>query len=237
MIVFLLAAVSVNAQVKTFRWGTEMCDHTGTYSSKKYTEEQLRNTAKLFALDDSLRISANATVWKHEDITKLDVAALDQEYEQKSTLLKTMKIVDTPYWEGIRQAKLKELEQVYKLSRATMQAYTNPAVLRDYPVAESCKLKYAGPLTLGGESLIGAWRQVNLDSQKRNVDPGRLQRRFDEENASPDRLKFALVETMSFGWWNCANEFVDYERKGSDGTAEEQFKKLFIRVKSQCDQP
>lgn len=236
-IAVLIAVEGASAQVRTFRWESPACEHTGTYNAKKYTDEQLRNTSMLFALDEHFKISANATVWKYEDIANLSVADLDREYEQKSTRLKTMKIVGTPYWEAVRQAKLKELEQVYRLSRVTMEAYTKPAVLNGYAAADSCKLKYAGPIERGGEDLIDVWRQVNLDSQKKNSDPGRLQRRFDEENASPDRLKFAIVETMAFGWWNCANEFIEYEPKSSDGSAEEQFKKLFGRVKSRCDEP
>lgn len=63
-----------------------------------------------------------------------------------------------------------------------------------------------------------------------------MQRIFEEQYASPDRMKFALVEVMTFGWWNCANKaikYVDY-----DGSQEREFRKLFIRVKTiSCDEP
>ena len=56
--------------------------------------------------------------------------------------------------------------------------------------------------------------------------------------ASPDRLKFALVETMSFGWWNCANEFIKYDTGDNSQAREREFRKLFIRVRDLgCDEP
>lgn len=238
LILLLFFAGTGSAQTKTFRYEYEtgLCRITATYNSKKYTEIQLRNTLKLFE-PSGFQMSYDATVWKYEDIPKLNVEDLDREYQQKTAALKTLKIVKADFWEGLRQAKLRELEQLYRLSRITMRAYKNPQVLKEYARAESCKIKYAEPLIAGGESLIEIWREVNKDSQKNNGDPARLQRRFDQENASVDRLKFALIETMMFGWWNCANDLIDREESSRNGLADDEFRKLFIRAKEVCDQP
>jgi hypothetical protein len=56
--------------------------------------------------------------------------------------------------------------------------------------------------------------------------------------ASPDRLKFARVEVMSFGWWNCANEFIKYDQGDNGPAREREFRKLFMRVRNLgCDEP
>lgn len=56
--------------------------------------------------------------------------------------------------------------------------------------------------------------------------------------ASPDRLKFALVETMSFGWWNCANAAIEYAPDGFSEGIEAEFKKFFKTTKTiSCDEP
>lgn len=232
----LFLAVAASGQIRTFRYPSVLCDNRGTYNSRKYTEAQLRNTTKLFG-EGEYRIKYDATVWKYEDIAKLSVEALDREFKEKVSEIKSMKIVTGAFWESMRQAKIRELEQVHKLFKTTSQAYLKPEVLLDYDRADSCKLKYARPIAAGGEELFRAWREVNLASQKANVDPGRLQRRFDQENSSPDRLRFALVETMMFGWWNCANALIQRNEKASDGTAEEAFEKLFIKLKRDCDEP
>jgi hypothetical protein len=235
-LLILICTATANAQLRTFKWTTEVCDLTGTYNARKYTAVQLRNTLTLLG-PNAPRIDFQAAVWKYDEIAKLDLASLEREYEQKSRMIRELNIVKFPFWENLREGLLKELEQYYKLSKTTAQAYTRPEVIRQYPRAQSCKMKYAGPLIAGGESLIAAWRQVNLASQKVNADPKRLQQEFDRQNASPDRLKFALVETMAFGWWNCANEFVERPAAANDGTAEREFRKLFTKVRERCDEP
>lgn len=110
--------------------------------------------------------------------------------------------------------------------------------MADYSGAPQCVKEYAGPIARGGEDLVEAWRKVNLASQSKNIDPQRLQRRFDEQNASPDRLKFALVETMSFGWWNCAIGEVQFASTNDTDKTLREFKKLFRKVRTlQCDGP
>ncbi len=235
--IFVLAAsISVDAQLRTFKWQSEVCDLTGTYNAKKYSAAQLRNTLKLFGAS-APQIAFNAAVWKYDEIARLDLVELDREYHAKSKMVRDLDIVKVPFWENLRQATLKEMQQYYELSRTTVQAYTRPEVINEYRGAESCKALYARPIIAGGEGLIAAWRQVNLDSQKRNADPESLQKRWESENASPDRLKYALVETMAFGWWNCANGFIERPEQANDGTAENEFKRLFTRVKEVCEEP
>lgn len=245
MKIFLLTLIAIiavaplttaAAQVKKFRWTTELCEFEGTYDARKYSEAELRNTLKLFALGGEFRLNTEATVWKFEDIARLDVAALDREYNRVMGELKNLKIARSPYFENLRQKKLKEVEQVYRLSRTTMQAYTNPAVIGEYKSAAACVAKFAAPLANGGADLLGIWRAVNEDSRKKNGDPARLERIFNEQMNSADREKYARVEVMSFGWWNCANESIEYVEH--DGTPEKQFDKLFSRVKTiSCDEP
>lgn len=238
-ILLLLFVVTVSSQTKTFRYETGICRVTATYDSKKYTEIQLRSTLKLSEVSEGyeFHMSHDSTVWKYEDIYKLSLSNLDNEYKQKTAALKALEIVKTPYWETLRMERLKEMAEVYTLSRITQKAYMNPLVLREYDRAESCKTKYAEPIIAGGDSLLKIWAEVNKDSQKENADPERLQRKFDQEYESENPYKFALVETMMFGWWNCANKFIDREQKSSNGSAEKEFRKLFIRVKEICDEP
>jgi hypothetical protein len=234
--------VSVDAQnrgqTRTFEWTDIMCGYKGTYDSRKYSEVQLRNTWRLID-HDGPSLEGMATVWQYDEIAGLDVAALDRSYNGVRSEIENLNIVKTPYWQNVRKKKLEALEQDYRLRRTTMLAYTKPAVLMEYPAAEACKLKYAGPIAKGGDALLGLWREVNLESQVNNADPARLQRIFDEQRRSPDRLKFALVETMAFGWWNCANDVL---RDGpafnpEDSEHAEEFKKLFTRLTEDCEEP
>lgn len=231
--ILFLCHTAAFAQTKSFRWTTDLCEFEGTYDAAKYTETQLKNTLKLLG---DFSINTDATVWKYEDIKKLDVNALDKEYQAKSAALKKLDIVKSPFWERLRERKLKELTEVYKLSRLTMLGYAEPAKLREATFAESCVVKYAEPLIKGGELLLRTWQTLNEGSRRNNADPERIKKIFEAEYDSPDRLQFARVEVMSFGFWNCANEFI--EREIYDGSHDEEFKKLFKRVRTiECDEP
>lgn len=233
----MVLSATAAAQRGMLRWNTELCEFSGTYNARKYSAAQLRNTLKLFSPGE-FGLNVDATVWRFEDIGALDVAKLDRQYEAVMADLKSLEIVKSPYWESVRQKKINEINEVYRLSRVTMQAYTKPAVLRDYQGAEVCKANFAEPLIAGGDRLLSAWRGVNEDSRARNADPDRLRRIFDEQNVSRDRLRFARVEVMSFGWWNCANNFIEYEDGMAGVRHEREFKKLFTRVRTvRCDEP
>jgi len=233
--ILVLCQTAAYGQTKKFLWTTELCEFEGTYDAKKYTEAQLKNTLKLSAVG-SFDIETEATVWKYEEIKKLNVAALDKEYESKSTALKKLDIVKSAYWESIRARKLKELKQVYELSRLTMLGYTEPAKLKEAAFAEACVVKFANPLINGGDELLTTWRTVNEDTRRNNGDSERIKKIFEAEYDSRDRYKYAQVEVMSFGFWNCANALI--EREEYDGTHEEEFKKLFKQTKTvACDEP
>jgi hypothetical protein len=236
--IILLFPILSAAQTSTFRWDTELCRFSGTYKAQQYTKQQLENTVRLMRPGEFGLDTTNVTVWTFDEIAGLDVSALDQKHEKAIAELKTLKIVPSPYWEGVRRSKIREIEQAYSLARPTMVAYTKPEVLRDYTQANSCKVKFAEPLIAGGDRLLAVWRVVNEDSRKKNADPERLRRIFDQQMASPDRLKFARVEVMSFGWWNCANQFIQYDQGDNSPAREREFRKLFIRVRNLgCDEP
>ena len=233
--IILLSGLSVAGQNRILKWSDALCEYQGTYNSRKYTAAQLRGTLRLF-WPGEFSLSTNTSVFSPEDIPKLNISALDQEYKTLSAALKGLNIVKTTYWENQRQMKLREIEQVYVLSRISMQAYKDPVFLNKYAGAESCKLTYASPLIAGGEPLLTVWRQVNAASRSKNGDPESVRRKFEEQYKSPDRMKFALVEVLTFGWWNCANEYIKYVEY--DGSQEQEFEKLFVRVKKiHCDEP
>lgn len=233
--ILLLCAALAPAQTKKFRWGTELCLFEGTYDGKRHTETQLKDTTKLFYLD-FFPNTIDPAPFKYADVEKLDVAKLDKEYETRVSALKRLNIVKTKYWESVRQKQLKELEQVYQLSRATILGFANPARLRDVTFAGACIQKYVPPLAGGGDELLAVWRAINEKSQKENIDPERVKREFEEELNSPEKFQYAQVDVMAFGWWNCANALIDREDKSA--AHHKEFKKLFKRNRTvECDEP
>lgn len=238
LLVIVLTSFSTDGQVRKFKWSTEVCEYEGTYDSRKYKEEQLRDTRKLLSPYELRLDPSKATVWKFEEIAQLDPETLKRQYNEVVNGINSLKHIRTPYFNAIKQAKLREAKQLYELSRVTMLAYSSPKAFHDHNDHFACKAIYSEPLIAGGERLLETWLRVNMDSRKKNSEPDRLKRVFDQQYASPDRFKFALVEVMSFGWWNCANNSIEYFDIGQGEAPEKEFRKLFTRVRTiSCDEP
>src|SRR3954468_17883440 len=156
--ILFLSTVVTFGQTRTFKWDGEACGYRGSYSAKRYTPAQLRDTLRL-TVPYGLGISTDATVFKYEDIAKLSIVKLESEYRAKLAELEGLQIVKSPYWEGQRQMKIRELKRSYMLSRLTIQAYNEPgtAFKDQFEGAGQCYTKYADPIIKGGDSLIGAW--------------------------------------------------------------------------------
>ncbi len=231
----LLCSIAISAQTAKFEWAQGLCEFEGTYDSTKYTKEQLLDTQKLLSSVGSLSLAYDPTPRNFDGIEKLSLTELEAEYKAKLKEFQSLKLVQGEIWEELRQNKIKELNQLYALSKVTVKGYKNPASLREFKVAEPCADFYAQPLIDGGEYLLTTWKKVNMDSRSRNGSPQRLERIFNQQNSSPDRFKFAQIEVMTFGWWNCANG-MRYHLK-SEVKYEENFNKLFTNVKTICDEP
>lgn len=235
-IILIVIAGPTFAQARTYKWETELCIHTGKYDAKKYTEKQLADTL-LLAQGWEFSIQNTPAVFKYADIAALDIAALETEYKEKTAKLKELDLVPGKYWSDLRRDAQRELDEVYELSRITTLGFSDPKAIRDYSASEQCKTDFVEPLIKGGDAMIAAWRKLNLEQQKRNADPKRLEREFQAQSASPDRDKYGLIELLNFGWWNCANAEVFRVESTSNGEALERFSKLFTNVKTECEEP
>ena len=234
--VFLvLCSSAAFAQAKKFRWENETCLFESVYDGRKYTAAQLNDTRKLFHLD-FFPNTIDPTPTRFEAIKKLGVETLDAEYETRTNALNRLNIVKTTYWEALRQEQLRELAQVYQLSRASILGYENPARLKDVEFAGACIEKYAEPLIKGGDDLLGAWRMRHENGLKQHGNPAALQKEFDEQLASPERMRYARIDVMTYGWWNCVNALIDRESDSSQNDRE--FRKMFTKTKTiECDEP
>lgn len=233
-LIFILFIIQVFAfaQANTFKWNDEMCLYEGSFNSAKYSSEQLENTYKLWFSSDFI-LETESTAWTIDEVKKLSIDELDNEFQSKYNILKNLDIVNVKYWKTLKENQLKELEQVYNLKKVTILAYRNPSVLKDYALADSCLNKYLPALLDGGEKLLLTWKTLNEEKRRFNANPERLRGIFMTQYASPDKYKYARLEIMSFGWWNCANNSIAYVNHDIEA---EMFKKLFVKItKEECE--
>lgn len=217
-----------------FKWTTELCENTGTYNPKKYSEVQLQNTYDLWFTFSGIALETNSNAHYLEDIDKLSSDKLLSEYIEKKALY-NRKTVSTPFWNKLKAARLQELEDEYQLKKITIEAYSNPSVLLNNKYSKYCS-EYAQVLSSNDTiELLQSWQNL-LEKQKiTNGAPEKLIERFNEKYNSKERLTYAKIELMTYGWWNCGNSQI--KRVNDDGTMEKEFNKLFLQIKTECDEP
>lgn len=236
LFLFVVAAASaVFAQSATFEWQDDFCTFRGTYDPSKISEARIRETRELIDFGVGLPLQTDQTVFDIKDLGTLDVEALDAEYNTVRQKLESLRPFDNAYFRDLKQRHLKTLDASYRLKRITLLAHTKPITLVFGNNHEECFSKWGRPVIEGGQSLLDAWRRLTDEQKKKNASPEGVEARYLSRFNSPQRDKWALVNVLGFGWWNCVNDSIPYVE--NDGAADEEFKKLFTKVESECDEP
>ena len=58
--------------------------------------------------------------------------------------------------------------------------------------------------------MFEAWLALHEIKKSKNNNPEKLERKFLEQMNSLERMEYARLELMKFGWWNCANQTVQH---------------------------
>ncbi|AFD09266.1 hypothetical protein [Solitalea canadensis] len=222
------------AQTKTFKWTTELCNYEGVYDVSKVTEQQLKNTYDLW-FNNAYTLQTDATVWKPEELPNLSLDRLNKEYTTNVNKLKELDIVKLPCWEKLKEETIKEIEECYKLKAVTIKAYNHPEVLKEYSQGPGECQKYADALIAGGDKMLAVWKEMEETQCKTNASPQNCVDRFMNLYNSSQKMEYAKIRLMAFGWWNCNNQQIPYLSR--DVKMEEEFQKLFKNVKFECDEP
>ncbi len=223
--------VPTGKAVQTFTWQDDACENTGTFAAGAYTQRQLRDTYQL-VIGFPLTTTVVPFQLNHYNDAFFTEAArhLTHEHDSLVALLRGLQIVASPYWRNIKHLRELELAEAYALSHATLEGYFHPASWLSNAYYASCA-EYATALASTDSAVVvSAWRKLVDAQKKNNGSPGRLEADFKAQLASPERMRYAKVDLMTFGWGNCANN----QRKYSDLTDKyplsDKFSKLFTHV-------
>ncbi|MES2593646.1 MAG: hypothetical protein V4608_17310 [Bacteroidota bacterium] len=217
-----------------FVWSEGMCEMTGTFNPSQYTVEELNNTWSLTSGGSSLGDVIN--YFDSESFQPPGFDTINAQYNRTLTNLKELKLVTrgSKYWEQLRQQRILELEDEYKLKKITIEAYQNPSILLKNDFTDSCLLYASALASTDTSTIFSAWRQLHSEQLKHNGAPDVLEKKFQDMFDSPDKLKYAKSALMGIGWWNCANHQILHIE--NDGKMAEEFAKLFLKVQTECDE-
>ncbi|MBA4276609.1 hypothetical protein [Flavobacterium sp.] len=224
---------AISDTTAVFIWTTELCENTGTYNPKKYSNEQLKNTYDLWFTFSGIALETNSNAHFIEDINELSVSKLTSEYVAKKEYY-NREIISSPFWNKIKQLRLQDLEDEYELKKITIEAYTKPSVLLNNRFSKYCN-EYAQVLSSNDSIvLLNAWKNLVEKQKSKNGAPEKFMEKYYKKYNSKERLMYAKIELMTYGWWNCGNSTIN--RLNDDGTMEKEFNKIFSSIKTECDE-
>ena len=217
---------------KHFKWDEEMCSFDALYDSTKYTETALRNTLNLYRSVSNL--GEDVSFFNLKDVKKPNIDTLNKQYEEALKNLTDNTIIQMPFWIELKKQKIMELNEEYELKKTTIGYYDNPSSLLKSKYFNSCSV-YATALASNDTAIIFSARRQLLEEQcKQNGYPEKLRMKFRNEYSSPQRIEYAKMHLMTFGWWNCANDQILHINQTKEMS--DEFDKLFIKIEQECEE-
>ncbi|WP_160135891.1 hypothetical protein [Chryseobacterium sp. c4a] len=227
---------TIQPKQEIFNFGTELCDNKGYFDSNKYSKKELEDTYKLwFELSGSLLDTPFVNNLKdlHEIRNNKDqvLAKLDKDFGEKKAQIMNLKVVNIPYWKDIQKKSYEELVQSYEMEKIQIIAYSDPSIL----LKNNTCPNFSKALNSTDEQMFSEWKKLRESMSKNNSDPQRIINQFNEQLNSADKRDYAIIDLITFGWGNCANNKV--HRVSRDEKMNNEFNALFIKIDSECDEP
>ena len=229
---------SKQAQPNSFIWydGGMLCEYEGFFDLTKTTKQEIQNAHSLVYSDEFI-IKNSPHVGELKDIKKLNCNAIKNAYLDEKKRLSNMELPKNKVWEILRQEKLRELEEFYKLFKIKCEAFLtdNMEVLREFDKKDECLDFYATALINGGDDLLSAWEHLTKLQAAKNGYPENIWSRYHAQRNSENKFQYAKIELLGYGWNNCAVKHI-YNFDRSKGW--EEFRKLFTSITEiHCDEP
>jgi hypothetical protein len=221
------------SQPNIFEWRSGMCGYSGEYDTTKYTQRQIIDTYTFCYDFPSMSDRPIGFIpFRPSQIDSLSVRRLTKLYKRALKKLKNFTLVNSVFWEEQRENEANSLRESYQFDKLTIKAYKKPALLKEYKNADTCS-KYIPFLIAGGDSLLTEWKYFMMEHCKHNGNPEWcVDEYYNKLFNTSDKLKWARIALMSFGWYNCNAYTRKYYKQ--DGLMQKEFISLFFNFKYGC---
>ena len=214
----------------TYAWDTEMCHYTGRYNPRRYVKEALDNAYQL--LFGSAMLTTDTSIFQPEDVGTLHLDSLTAEYTRNLRRYRSMRLLPQPMWRTLQKQAIQELEDDYRAKKLYIEAFADPTVLLSARMPADCR-KYVEGLTVHNDSLVLRDWQRYVEEQKQHIGYDTNSERFTRQFNSPNRLLYAKIDLLTFGWWNCMNNSI--RRVQPTEKMGDAFPRLFTNIRIECE--
>jgi len=217
-----------------YKWEDDLCEYTAKYDSATVSHKQLQNTLDLCCHSSRFTIQTKTTAYSQIiEINQLNIDSLDCECARKLMDLKSLDILNTNYFKDIKTQTIAELELDCKFERLAMLAYKYPDTLNFVENPVECQ-KYINALIVGGEELLKVWKEFHVYYTAKYGENKIADEEFEKNYSSIDRFKYAQIDLITYGWWNCINQTIP---RAKNDNFHDEFIKNLIDIKEKCTEP
>lgn len=225
IITTLLASLTCWSQNNVYEWREEMTNCKGWYDTTEYSYGQL-DSIHLYLMNWPSEISGAGNVWEIDQIDSISTKELDDYFTQRMHLYYSINLPEGAFWDSLSMCRKKELKSLYAAHSEFLKGFQNPEFLLD-PTHPDCE-KYAIILNGNDETILSEWKTLIEKMKKNNGYPDLLEAEYQSQLNSPQKIKYARLDLMKYGWWNCRNQYIYYHEDYL--RIKKEFEKLFIRV-------
>lgn len=229
-------------KLERFSYGTDNCDNVGYFNPNKYTSKQIKGAYALYIRDFSLQGPVAFTPASLVEIRNNFLQHskdLDSQYQEaKLRFEKIQDIPNTKFWKDLKVNVGKNLEWSYHFEKKMLAAYRDVNTLKNSPYSAACS-KYVEALTTKDRlKKLAVWKELAISSSKKNADPERIIQEFETNSKSKERNLYGDLELLNFGFSNCEynNSTVKKVITVHDKADDQEFEKLFEKIKSDCEE-
>ncbi|TGE28572.1 hypothetical protein [Hymenobacter metallicola] len=223
-------ASATSDSLAAYVWESDVCRYTGRYRPGSFSQAQLAGTWHVLYNDVWLNYY-NPLPHQPATLAKMSLDSLDDHYHRAHRYLENLAVVPRPVWQQLKQARLRELEQEYQITRLAMQAFTQPEVL--LTGSPDCLPLVQGLATHNDSLTRRDWHRFIENHKTQNASPEQYMARYLDRAADANWLTYAKIDLLTYGWFNCANQKT--ARPEPTETLYRQFDQLFVQVESACD--
>ena len=223
-------------QLAIFKWEDETCVYKSEFDSTLYSRKQIEDSYK-YAYHAYMFDNNQFHVFEPEHKSRINLDLFDREYNNKIQKLESLQFIKGQKWDSIRDIHIKEINLSHKLLKAQYLVLLDsiPPLFKTYFAEDEIVDYYANALISGGDSLLQAWDKLTKESLPRNINPDKKLKQYQEKLKSNERLEYAKIDVLNFGWWNNVNRHIQHI---STYPLQVNFNEIFVKTeKIDCDEP
>lgn len=211
-------------------WYEGSCLKTGQIDTTKYTYTEAQNIYYFFV--DAAEMQQPFLMDELKDTSKINLKNIQEECKQYLQSYHALQLPASSIWEKYRKEKIESIKRGCYLKEIAVISIETPKKFKPKGTSKVC-LKYSNTIRKGGKKLLESWKEIHRSELINALDSVAIEKDFQRKWQHVDKLKFARLEVLKYGWWNCIRN--EDQSTLNQIEIKKEFEKLFTSISTSCN--